>query len=144
MNAPARELLAQPDAAAVAISVRDVRKAYRTYDQPLSFLVEVATGRKKHREKEVLRDISLEIKRGEVVGIIGRNGAGKSTLLKMIAGTLAPTSGRIDVTGRVSAILELGTGFNSAYSGRDNVIMSGLMRGMSEGEVRKKFDAVVT
>ena len=144
MNAPARELLAQPDdSAAVAISVCDVRKAYRTYDQPLSFLVEVATGRKKHREKEVLRDISLEIKRGEVVGIIGRNGAGKSTLLKMIAGTLAPTSGRIDVTGRVSAILELGTGFNSAYSGRDNVIMSGLMRGMSEEEVRKKFDAVV-
>ena len=137
LSAPPAEL------ADFAISVRGVCKAYRTYDQPLSFLVEVATGRKKHQEKEVLRDISLEIKRGEVVGIIGRNGAGKSTLLKMIAGTLTPTAGHIDVNGRVSAILELGTGFNAAYSGRDNVIMSGLMRGMSEAEVRQKFDAVV-
>lgn len=145
MNAPARELLASADFASVsvAISVQNVRKAYRAYDQPLNFLAEVLTGRKTHREKEVLRDISFEIRRGEVVGIVGRNGAGKSTLLKMIAGTLVPTDGRIDVDGRVSAILELGTGFNHAYSGRDNVIMSGLMRGMSEEEVRAKFDAVV-
>ncbi len=146
MNAPTQErLLATPqaEAAPVAISVREVRKAYRTYDQPLSFLAEVLTGKKKHAEKEVLRDISFEIGRGEVVGIVGRNGAGKSTLLKMIAGTLVPTAGRIDVNGRVSAILELGTGFNHAYSGRDNVIMSGLMRGMSEADVRRKFDAVV-
>jgi lipopolysaccharide transport system ATP-binding protein len=146
MNAPTQErLLATPQAepAPAAISVREVRKAYRTYDQPLSFLAEVLTGRKKHAETEVLRDISFEIGRGEVVGVVGRNGAGKSTLLKMIAGTLVPTAGRIDVNGRVSAILELGTGFNHAYSGRDNVIMSGLMRGMSEAEVRKKFDAVV-
>ena len=146
MNAPTQERLlatAQAESAPVAISVSEVRKAYRTYDQPLSFLAEVLTGKKKHAEKEVLRDISFEIGRGEVVGIVGRNGAGKSTLLKMIAGTLIPTAGRIDVNGRVSAILELGTGFNHAYSGRDNVIMSGLMRGMSEADVRRKFDAVV-
>lgn len=129
--------------ATVAISVRNVRKAYKIYEQPLSFLVELVTGQKRYREKEVLRDISLEITRGEVVGIVGRNGAGKSTLLKMIAGGLAPTEGRIKVHGRVSAILELGTGFNYAYTGRDNVIMSGLMRGMSESDVRRKFDAIV-
>jgi ABC-type polysaccharide/polyol phosphate transport system ATPase subunit len=127
----------------LAISVRGVRKAYKIYDKPLSFLSEVITGQRAHREKEVLSDINIDVRRGEVVGIIGRNGAGKSTLLKMIAGTLAPSSGAIEVTGRVSAILELGTGFNPAYSGRDNVIMSALMRGMPEAEIRKKFDSIV-
>lgn len=126
-----------------AVSLQRVCKAYKIYDKSFSFLREVLTGRPCHREKPVLHDISLEIRRGEVVGIIGRNGAGKSTLLKLIAGTLAPSSGHIDVNGRVSAILELGTGFNPAYSGRDNVIVSALMRGMSEAEVRRKFDAIV-
>lgn len=147
MNAPDRPpttLAAVRDATAVpAVSVRGLRKAYRLYDKPLAFLRELVTGRVMHREKEVLRDISLDIARGEVVGIIGRNGAGKSTLLKLIAGTLAPTEGRIEVQGRVSAILELGTGFNPAYSGRDNVIMSALMRGMSEADIRRKFDSIV-
>jgi ABC-type polysaccharide/polyol phosphate transport system ATPase subunit len=130
-------------AAALAIRLEHVRKAYKIYDKSFSFLREVLTGRPCHREKPVLENISLDIRRGEVVGIIGRNGAGKSTLLKLIAGTLAPTDGKITVDGRVSAILELGTGFNPAYSGRDNVIMSALMRGMSEAEVRRKFDAIV-
>jgi ABC-type polysaccharide/polyol phosphate transport system ATPase subunit len=137
---PAGSAMTEP----LAISVRGVRKAYKIYDRPLSFLAEVITGQRAHREKEVLSDINIDVRRGEVVGIIGRNGAGKSTLLKMIAGTLAPSSGTIDVMGRVSAILELGTGFNPAYSGRDNVIMSALMRGMSEAEIRKKFDSIVT
>jgi ABC-type polysaccharide/polyol phosphate transport system ATPase subunit len=127
----------------LAISVRGVRKAYKIYDKPLSFLAEVITGQRAHREKEVLSNINIDVRRGEVVGIIGRNGAGKSTLLKMIAGTLAPSTGAIEVTGRVSAILELGTGFNPAYSGRDNVIMSALMRGMPEAEIRRKFDSIV-
>jgi ABC-type polysaccharide/polyol phosphate transport system ATPase subunit len=130
-------------ATALAIRLEHVRKAYKIYDKSFSFLREVLTGRPCHREKPVLENISLDIRRGEVVGIIGRNGAGKSTLLKLIAGTLAPTDGKITVDGRVSAILELGTGFNPAYSGRDNVIMSALMRGMSEAEVRRKFDAIV-
>ena len=144
MNAPAGlEQTAAAAVAPVAIAVRGVRKAYKIYDKPLSFLAEVITGQRAHREKEVLRDINLEVRRGEVVGIIGRNGAGKSTLLKMIAGTLAPSNGTIRVEGRVSAILELGTGFNPAYSGRDNVIMSALMRGMTEAEIRRKFDSIV-
>lgn len=145
MNAPTG--LAQTAAAAaqapVAIALHGVRKAYKIYDKPLAFLAEVITGQRAHREKEVLRDIEFEVRRGEVVGIIGRNGAGKSTLLKLIAGTLTPSNGTLDVVGRVSAILELGTGFNPAYSGRDNVIMSALMRGMTEVEIRRKFDSIV-
>ena len=147
MNAPDKALtgaaLLTHEEKGAAISVRNVRKAYRRYDRPLSFLAEVLTGRPRHSESDVLRDITFDVGRGEVVGIVGRNGAGKSTLLKMIAGTLQPSAGSIDVQGRVSAILELGTGFNHAYSGRDNVIMSGLMRGMAERDVLDKFDAVV-
>lgn len=127
----------------VAIQLLGVRKAYKVYNRGFGFLREVLTGKPCHQEKPVLHNISLEIRRGEVVGIIGRNGAGKSTLLKLIAGTLAPTAGKLTVSGRVSAILELGTGFNPAYSGRDNVVMAGLMRGMSEADIRRKFDAIV-
>jgi ABC-type polysaccharide/polyol phosphate transport system ATPase subunit len=131
----------QPDA--LAIRVSDLRKAYRVYDRKFDFLKEAFTGRTYHRDREVLRGIDLDVRRGEVVGIIGRNGAGKSTLLKVLAGTLAPTSGRVEIEGRVSAILELGTGFNAAYSGRENVFMSALMRGLGEQQIEAKFDSIV-
>jgi ABC-type polysaccharide/polyol phosphate transport system ATPase subunit len=127
----------------VAICLDGVSKAYKLYDRPFNFFKEAFTGRSYHREKVVLSDISLTLKRGEILGIIGRNGAGKSTLLKIIAGTLLPTQGAVNVNGRVAAILELGTGFNPNYSGRDNVILSALMRGMSEDAVRRKFDSIV-
>ncbi|WP_291042527.1 ATP-binding cassette domain-containing protein [Hyphomonas sp.] len=128
----------------IAISVQGVCKAYRIYDKPTRILSEVLLGQTNYREKEILKDITFEIKTGEVVGIIGKNGAGKSTLLKLIAGTLAPSSGQISIKGRVSAILELGTGFNAMYSGRDNVIMSAIMRGMTEQAILAKLDSVVT
>jgi ABC-type polysaccharide/polyol phosphate transport system ATPase subunit len=128
---------------APAIELKGVSKAYRIYDKSVSILQEVLLGRTGHRNKVILDNLSLTIAPGEVVGIIGRNGAGKSTLLKLIAGTLSPTSGAIRVSGRVSAILELGTGFNPSYSGRDNVIMSAIMRGMPEAAIRSKFDSVV-
>lgn len=131
------------DADSVGIRVVGLKKSYKIYDQRFDFLKEAITGRPFHRDKEVLRGIDLTIKRGEVVGVIGRNGAGKSTLLKVLAGTLAATAGSVEVSGRVSAILELGTGFNPAYSGRDNVIMSALMRGLSEKAIRDKFDSIV-
>ena len=127
----------------VAICLNAVSKAYKLYDRPFDFLKEALTGRPHHRDKVVLSDISLTLRRGEILGVIGRNGAGKSTLLKIIAGTLAPTQGDVTVKGRVAAILELGTGFNPNYSGRDNVILSALMRGMTEDAVRRKFDSIV-
>jgi ABC-type polysaccharide/polyol phosphate transport system ATPase subunit len=127
----------------LAVRLDRVSKAYKMYARPLDLLKEALTGRPHHREKRVLTDISLAIPQGEIVGIIGRNGAGKSTLLKIIAGTLAASQGTIDIEGRVSAILELGTGFNTNYSGRDNVVLSALMRGMSEAEIGRKFDGIV-
>jgi lipopolysaccharide transport system ATP-binding protein len=140
---PVRSAFAVSSASKPAIRLTGICKAYKMYDRPIHLLKEAISGRPYHRDKHVLTDISLTIPRGEIVGIIGVNGAGKSTLLKIIAGTLAPSQGTVEVDGRVSAILELGTGFNPNYSGRDNVILSALMRGMSEQAVRDKFDGIV-
>ena len=93
--------------ARLAVRLDNVGKCYKLYDRPFHFLKEALTGSPYHRDKHVLSDISIDIRRGEIVGIIGRNGAGKSTLLKIVAGTLAPTRGSVVVNGRISAILEL-------------------------------------
>ena len=143
MSLPLRHVVGPEPRPDIAIRLEKVSKAYKLYDRPFDFLKEALTGRQYHRDKHVLNEISLAVRRGEIVGVIGRNGAGKSTLLKIIAGTLAQTYGSVTVNGRVSAILELGTGFNPNYSGRDNVILSALMRGMSEDQIHRKFDDVV-
>lgn len=131
------------DNAPAAISVRGVSKHYDLFRSRSALVAEALLGRRATDVKRVLSDIDIEIRRGEIVGVIGKNGAGKSTLLKLIAGTLQPSAGEIAVKGRVSAILELGTGFNPAYSGRDNVIMSALMRGLTEAEVKEKLPSIV-
>jgi len=95
-----------------------------------------------YRDFYALRDVALNIKRGEAVGIIGRNGSGKSTLLQMIAGTLTPTTGKLSVTGRVSALLELGSGFNPEFTGRENVFINGAILGLSRQEMASRFDAI--
>ncbi len=127
------------------ISVQNVSKLYRLYDSPAGRLKEILLrGRRKyHRDFWALREIDLEVPTGEAVGIIGRNGAGKSTLLQIIAGVLQPTEGEVRVEGRVTALLELGSGFNPEYTGRENILLSGQILGFSEEEMARRMDVIV-
>jgi ABC-type polysaccharide/polyol phosphate transport system ATPase subunit len=127
------------------ISVQNASKLYRIYDKPSGRLKEILLrGRRKyHRDFWALEDVSLEIETGEAVGVIGRNGAGKTTLLQIIAGVLQPTRGKVSVEGRVTALLELGSGFNPEYTGRENILLSGQILGFSEEEMRRRMDVIV-
>lgn len=134
-----------PDIASeVAISVRGVGKMYRIYDRPQDRLKQMLwRGRRLYgREFWALRDVSFEVRKGETVGIIGRNGSGKSTLLQIIAGTLAPSTGEVTVNGRVAALLELGSGFNPEFTGRENVFLNGSILGFSRAEMEQRFDEI--
>jgi teichoic acid transport system ATP-binding protein len=126
------------------ISVQNASKLYRIYDKPSGRLKEILLrGRRKyHRDFWALEDVSLEVEKGEAMGVIGRNGAGKTTLLQIIAGVLQPTRGQVSVEGRVTALLELGSGFNPEYSGRENILMSGQILGFSEEEMRRRMDVI--
>jgi lipopolysaccharide transport system ATP-binding protein len=126
-----------------AIRLNSVYKSYRHYARPLDRLTELVSRRTMHQERHSVSDVSLEIGRGEVVGLIGRNGAGKSTLLKMIAGRLEPSSGEIEVKGSVAAILELGTGFHPDLSGRENVRIGGLCLGLSSRQIEQEMDNII-
>ncbi len=129
----------------ILLEIEHLEKVYAIYEKPSHrFLQMLFQGRRCfYRPYPVLSDLSLTLRRGECVGIIGRNGCGKSTLLQMIAGTLQPTSGSIRVHGRVAALLELGSGFNPEFSGRDNVILSASLMGLPEAEIQEKFDEIV-
>jgi lipopolysaccharide transport system ATP-binding protein len=128
----------------IAISVNNVSKCYRVFDDQRSRLLHAIWPRHTKGMQEVwaLKDINFEIKRGEAVAIIGCNGGGKSTLLEILTGTLTPTTGIVKVNGRVSALLELGSGFNPEYSGRDNVILNGLLLGLSKDEILSRFGEI--
>ncbi|WP_081717004.1 ABC transporter ATP-binding protein [Leptolyngbya sp. Heron Island J] len=128
----------------IAISLENVSKVFKRYQRPADRLKEIfLPGKTYAKEFWALRDISLEIPRGETWGIIGRNGAGKSTLLKIITGTLQPTSGKVQVNGRVSALLELGSGFNPEFTGRQNVFFNGRLLGLNQQEIEKRFEEIV-
>ena len=128
-----------------AIDVKDVVKIYKLYDKPKDRIREAfGFGKKQtHKLHYALNGVSLKIRRGETVGIIGTNGSGKSTILKIITGVLNPTSGEAVVQGRISALLELGAGFNMEYNGIENVYLNGTMMGFSEKEIDRKLPEIL-
>ncbi len=128
----------------VAISVKNLTKTYRIFGHPGDRIKQFfSLGLKQyHKEFTALKDVSFEIKRGETVGIIGRNGSGKSTLLQLICGILKPTSGSVQVNGRISALLELGAGFNPEFTGRENVYFQGTLMGFTKAQMDERFDQI--
>ena len=129
----------------VAIELRGVCKTFEIYDRPVDRLLQMlCRGRKNfYRGFTALSDINLCVRRGECVGIVGRNGAGKSTLLQIIAGTLAPTAGTVRTCGRVAALLELGSGFNPEFTGRENVYLNAAILGLSDEEIDARYQDIV-
>ncbi|MEM9807528.1 MAG: ABC transporter ATP-binding protein [Cyanobacteria bacterium P01_D01_bin.56] len=126
-----------------AIYLNNVSKVFKRYHRPADRLKEILLpGKQRAEEFWALQDINLEIQKGETVGILGRNGSGKSTLLQIIAGTLQPTTGTVQVHGRVSALLELGSGFNPEFTGRQNVFFNGRILGLSQEEIEERFDKI--
>ena len=127
------------------IEVKDLEKAYKLYDKPSDRLKEaLGLGRKKrYKEHYALKGVDLNVFQGETVGIIGTNGSGKSTILKIITGVLNPTKGLVRVDGRISALLELGAGFNMEYNGIENIYLNGTMMGFSKREIDAKMDDIL-
>jgi len=130
----------------LAIEVKNVQKIYKLYDKPSDRMKEAFGFGRKQKVKlhHALNDVSMEIHKGETVGIIGTNGSGKSTILKIITGVLNPTAGEVNVDGRISALLELGAGFNMEYDGIENVYLNGTMMGFSEKEIDAKLPDILS
>lgn len=130
-----------------AISVRGVEKIYKLYDKPSDRVREAlwpSKRNRKHRDHYALKGVDMEIRQGECVGIIGTNGSGKSTILKIITGVIMPTKGDVQVNGRISALLELGAGFNMEYNGIENIYLNGTMIGFSEKEIDEKLQDILS
>lgn len=126
-----------------AISARNLTKIYKLYSSPSNRLKELIFKKPLHKRFVALKDISFELKKGETLGIIGENGAGKSTLLKILAKTLSPTSGDLRINGKVSSLLELGSGFHPEFSGIENIYFYGALLGLSRAELSKKMDEII-
>lgn len=130
----------------IVIQVQELTKIYKLYNAPIDRLKEAInlfSKRKYHKDFYALNCVDFEVKKGECVGILGKNGAGKSTLLKILTGVLTPSSGAVEVNGRVSALLELGAGFNPEYTGMENIYFQGNVMGYSNEEIAKKIPAIL-
>lgn len=128
-----------------AIEIQNISKAFPVYAEPHHRLLQMLSRRNKQRwyqEFVALRDVSFSVERGETLGIVGRNGSGKSTLLQIICGTQTPTAGQVAVNGRVAALLELGSGFNPEFTGRENVFLNGMVLGLDWSEIEQRFDSI--
>lgn len=128
-----------------AIEILNVSKVYKLYDKPIDRLKEALSPTKKsyHRDFYALKNIHLTVRRGETVGLIGKNGAGKSTLLKIITGVASPTAGSVKLHGRISSLLELGTGFNPEYTGFENIYLHGALLGMTREEIDARRETIL-
>ena len=127
-----------------AIEVSNLTKVYRLYGSPKDRLWEIISpdGKTFHHEFHALKDVSLIVRKGQILGIVGQNGSGKSTLLEIICGVVQPTSGSVRVNGRIAALLELGAGFNPEFTGRENVYLNGALMGFSRQEMDRRFPAI--
>ena len=136
----------------IAIKVQNLSKCYQIYDNPRDRLKQFVAPRLQRltwqnpkqyfREFWALKDLSFEVKKGDAFGIIGRNGSGKSTLLQMICGTLTPSSGSVQTNGRIGALLELGSGFNPDFTGRENIYLNGTILGLGVEEIDARLDDI--
>lgn len=138
----------------IAISLQDVSKCYQIYDNPIDRLKKILIERLQtyftklsppqfYRDFWAVKDVNLEILAGQTIGIIGKNGSGKSTILQLICNILKPTSGKVIVNGRVAALLELGSGFNPEFTGRENVVLNASILGLSESEIQERFQQIL-
>lgn len=129
----------------IAVSVKNISKQYKLYDKPKDRLKEALSinGKKYYQEFNALKDISFEVEKGEIIGIIGKNGSGKSTLLKIITGVLNPSNGEVFVNGKIAALLELGAGFNPEYTGIENIYLQGTIMGFTNKEIDEKIDDIL-
>lgn len=126
------------------IEIKNITKIYNLYDKPTDRLKEVLFPKfSKHKEFSALKDVSFDVKKGEILGIIGKNGSGKSTILKIITNVLTPTSGEAIIKGKIAALLELGAGFNMEYTGIENIYLNGQMIGFSKEEMDEKLDDII-
>ena len=125
------------------IKVDHITKEFKLYHKPADRLKEIIFRRTMHRKFFALKGVSFQVEEGQSLGVVGQNGAGKSTLLKILTGVLLPDSGSIDVGGRITGILELGTGFNAEFTGIQNIFLNGTLLGVSKKEINERLDAII-